>query len=317
MTKKSSVGSLSVSQYRKEEDRVTAEFLKIIHYGGHDLVAYLFGEDFDLPSNDISVESQIYGGGTRPDGRISSDCRYTILVESKIHPNSINMQQLKGHLKHIADSSTFLLYITPDEVMPKELENLYHVFWRNWWSLLDSLEAYVASNPDRLLEYLVAEFRKTIEIVVYKQRRHITIVERTPLSQEGKEERVIIVGGRWGEDVALKYNVYVCQPNRFFHPARYMAFCFNNRIKYLFKIVDEPIESIVLTGMLPDSFFTDKEPHYKGDERKVYRLEKVKEFTPDILNDAKDKNGKPCAFVQRQRYTTLDKINNAKKTSDL
>jgi hypothetical protein len=37
----------------------------------------------------------------------------------------------------------------------------------------------------------------------------------------------------------------------------------------------------------------------------------------EILNDSVDKNGAPTAFVQRQRYTSLEKLKKAAKTSDL
>lgn len=313
------IDSKSITQYKKEEDRVTAEFLKILHYGGHSLVSYLFGEDFDLPSNDIIVETQVYGECSRPDGCISCECNYTILVESKIYTNSINTKQLAGHQSYIANkSSVFLLYITPDETIPVELENLYHVYWTSWHSIVEQLDNYVKDTQDRLIEYFVNEFRKTVTIVVYKQRRVVEADNETPMTQaEDKEERVIIVGGRWGEDVAVKYNAYACQPDRYFHPARYMAFCFDHRIKYLFKIVDEPIEHTGIRELLPDNYFNVKEPNYNGEERKFFRLELVKEFNPEIINDATDKYGKPCAYVQRQRYTTYDKIINAKVTSEL
>ena len=315
----SSIDSKSITQYKKEEDRVTAEFLKILHYGGHSLVSYLFGEEFDLPSNDIIVESQVYGGCSRPDGCISCDCNYTIMVESKIYTNSINIDQLAGHQTYIANnSSTFLLYITPDETIPVKLENLYHVYWTNWRSIVEQLDNYVKDTQDRLIEYLVNEFRKTVTIVVYKERRVVEADNGTTMIQtEDKEERVIIVGGRWGEDVALRYNAYACQPDRYFHPARYITFCFDHRIKYLFKIIGEPIERTQISGLFPDSYFKAKEPHYNGDERKFFRLELVKEFNPEIKNDATDKYGKPCAYVQRQRYTTYDKIISARVTSEL
>ena len=319
-TNNANINNKSGSQYNKEEDRVTAEFLKILHYGGHSLVAYLFGEEFDLPSNDVIVESQVYGGASRPDGCISCNCDYTILVESKIYIKSINETQLKNHQNLLAEkgSSAFLLYITPDDVMPIELKGLPRVFWRSWERIVKDLDNYVKSNPNILIEYLVNEFKKTVEIVVYKQRKITDSDDKMIFLQtETKQERVIIVGGSWAEDVALKYGAYICQPERFFLPASYMAFCFNNRIKYLFKINGDPIERTTLNGILPDNFFTDKEPYYKGDERKFFRLELVKEFNPVIENDAKDKNGNTCAYVQRQRYTTYEKINNAKFTSEL
>jgi hypothetical protein len=60
-----------------------------------------------------------------------------------------------------------------------------------------------------------------------------------------------------------------------------------------------------------------KEPNYDGSPRKFFKLKKVQEFNPEIENDSRDKNGKPCAFTYNQRYTTYEAIKNAKKTSEL
>lgn len=319
-----SINSKSPAQYSKSEDRVTAEFLKILQYGGHNLVAYLFGEDFDLPSNDVIVESQYYGNSSRPDGRISCDCNYEIFVESKIVANAINISQFNNHCNMIGSNShIYLLYITPDSSMPTVLKGRFHVYWVSWNELVEKLEAYTKDASDRLLTYLVEEFKKTILIVVYHMAvDYMGLSEDRTLEDDNKakEERVIIVGGRWGEDVALDYGVYICAPNRFFHPARYLAFCFNNRIKYLFEIVGDIYEQVNLKALpkLSADYFVKKEPQYtETDLRKVMFLKKVKEFDPEIENDSLDKNGNPCAYVQRQRYTTKDKIMSAKKTSDL
>ena len=52
--------------------------------------------------------------------------------------------------------------------------------------------------------------------------------------------------------------------------------------------------------------------------RELFKLRLVKIFDGEgIINDNKDKNGRPCAFVQRQRYTTIMKIVNVKFTSQL
>lgn len=315
----------SSSAYSKPEDRVTAEFLKILHYGGHELVKYLFG-DFDLPDNSVNVILQDYSNKvSRPDGRISCDCKYDILVESKITKNALNtlhgQQQLAEHLKYAASINAFILYLTPDDTCPPQLSNITNLVWMNWKDVLQRLKDY--DSKDRLLDYLISEFTLTIEQVVYKNVNvsrvpYLKDVETT--IDDGKDERVIIVGGRWGEPVALKYNVYICRANRFFYPAKYLAFCYDNRINYLFEIVKDPIDSISL-DKVPEitatDYLTAMEPSYNPSEmRKVFLLKLVKDDL-FIQNDSKDKNGKTCAFTQKQRYTTYNKIMSAKVTSEL
>lgn len=309
--------------YSKAEDRVTAALLKILHYGGHDLVQYIF-EECDLPSNSINVRSQIYVGSSRPDGAISCNCSYQIYIESKIVPNSVNAQQLANH-KKLIDSNNKLLYITSDESIPTILENLYNVFWINWEDLIEKLQSYGFS--DRLLEYLIKEFVLLVKHLIYEKLNDKPKRKSSPLhiddtlleSTESVNERVIIVGGRWGEDVALNYGFYACQANRFFLPARYMAFYYNHRVKYLFEIQGTPIEAVDIQkgSAVPASYFTQKEPTYKPEMRKLFQLKLIQEFQPEIQNDSRDKNGNLCAFVQRQKYTTVDKIKSAKYTSQL
>ncbi len=133
-----------------------------------------------------------------------------------------------------------------------------------------------------------------------------------------KDQRVIIVGGAWGEDVALDYGFYACQPNRYFLPAKYLAFYHKNRIENLFEIEDTPDESIVLTEKFVDKdYFVKKDINYDQTPRKYFKLKHIKRLDPVIENDSVDKNGKSCAFVQGQRYTTFDAVMNAKKTSEL
>ncbi len=316
ITEKSVLGD-----YSKPEDKVTAALLQILHYGGHDLVQYLF-EECDLPSNTINVMSQIYENDSHPDGAISCDCKYQIYIESKIVSNAINKKQLENHRKLI-DSNNLLLYITPDAITPSILDGLYNVFWFNWEDLIEKLQSYDLS--DRLLKFLIDQLILLVKHLVYdkikdnikakKQKKDKIIATE----MKDKEERVIIVGGRWGEDVALKYYFYACQPNRHFLPARYIAFYWNGRIKYLFEIEGDPKEAVDIKkeSSINKDYFSKKEPNYKSEPRKFFKLKYVQDFTPEILNNIKSIGNKPCAFVRRQRYTTIDKLRLAQFTSQL
>ncbi len=306
-------------EYSKAEDRVTAALLQIMHYGGHGLVTYLF-EDCDLPSNEINVQSQVYKGLSRPDGMISCKCYYEIYIESKIVPNSINKGQLEKHQKLIKNIDQWLIYITPDANCPNELVGLFHVIWVSWEYIVNKLRTF--DEKDNLLVFLIDQFVLLYEHLIlheYGGKLEEIVDKENVVNTVPTDQRVIIVGGRWAEDIALKYGFYACQPNRYFLPAKYMAFCYNNRIKYLFEIIEQPIESVNLKKVqkIPSDYFIINEPNYKGDSRKVYLLGLIKEFEKEIENNNTDKNGNRCAFTQKQKYTTYNKIMRANKTSDL
>jgi hypothetical protein len=320
------ISNKPVTQYCKAEDRVTAEFLKIVKRGGFDLVTFLFGDMMDVPSCDLFVDTQYYPKGhtSHPDGLIAKNCNFRIFIESKIRPNDINVIQLNNHLRLLSSSFDYLVYITPDTTKPKELIGTKAV-WISWQDLLDKLKDYASSCDDPVIQYLVGEFELTLMVLVFKvkyRKGNEKDVREDEIFIDTGDDRVIIVGGSWAEDIALEYKRYICQPNRYFLPARYIAFCFDHRIKYLFKIVGDPIEAVDLRDSsvkLGSDYFTNTEPYYNSnpDLRKVFFLELVKEFSPVIVNDSVSKNGKRCAFVQRQRYTTYTKIIKAKFTSNL
>lgn len=317
------VGNKSIfGEYSKPEDRVTMAFLQILHYGGHELVNYVFPE-CNLPSNTINVCSQVVKPDSRPDGEISCDCHYHIYIESKIKvgvmSNKHEIDQLNNHRKLVsAGSSNWLIYITPDQKCPKNLENLANIVWVNWTTLIERLEGY-ATN-DNLLVFLIVQFKILVEYVL---EINISCVSCTGLTLKEESttinKRVIIVGGSWGENIALKYGFYACQERRYFKPAKYLAFCYKNRIKYLFEIIGEPLESVDLYNItdIAKDYFIDADPYYDHSPRKYFKLKKIHEFDPVIKNDSRDKNNKQCAFVQRQTYTEYDVIMRAKKTSDL
>lgn len=320
MTK--SVAEKSIfGEYKMPEDRVTTALLQILHYGGHDLVSTVF-EECGLPSNEINVSSQVVEDGSRPDGEVCCDCHYHIYIESKIRKgmmlNSHEQEQLAANRKLASPGDgRFLVYITPDESEPQNLSSATEVLWLNWNKVIERLNDFGAE--DKLLVFLIEQFNLLVSHLVYSE----TVVLRNSgvmLSEDemaSAETRVIIVGGAWGEDIALKYNFYTCQEGRYFKPSRYLAFCHKNRIHHLFEIVGSPKDSVDLKiENIPTVYFETEEPNYTG-QRKLFYLKHIKTFSPEIKNDSIDKNGRRCAFVQKQTYTTIERINIAKYTSEL
>lgn len=317
--------SLFGTRYAKPEDQVTVALLQLIARYGNPLVEWLF-EGCDLPDFFPAVRTQITGvAGSRPDGEIVLNCQYRLLIESKIVQNTLGYPHEKAQLqKHLAEAHangfTTLVYITPDSSCPQELIALSEVVWYSWNDIKLRLETYAISDP--IYVFLVEEFKKLLNTSLKKKLRAPKYTpEENDIYNEDLlcDERVILVGGSWGEEVALNYNFYACQDNRHFAPAKYLAFYHNNRIKYLFEITNTPIECIDLRGVAQiqsTNYFTAKDPTYGG-VRKLFWLKLVHTFDPEIINDSYSINGRRIPFVRRQRYTYYDKIMNAKSTSQL
>lgn len=305
---------------KKPEDRVTDALLQIFSYGGHELVSYVIDE-IDLPSNEVSIDSQYTSRNSAsiPDGRISIDCKYSIILESKLGKfgeiaNNHDQAQLKNHLQLCKDDSCHLMYVTNDDTYPNEL-NAVSVCWMSWNSIVTKLRQY--DKQSELLQFLIEQFVKLVGFYVGKQldSRNVKQNDSIYLPEDGicDEERVIIVGGRWGEEVALKYNFYACQNHRSFKKAKYLAFYWQKRIKYVFKIIGEPEDNVDLhykTEVINSQYFNELGKNDVGAPRKYFQLEKVNADI-NVVHNANS------AYVQRQRYTSYNKLVNSKTTDEL
>lgn len=296
--------------YSQSENKVTLALLKVLERAKGDallrnLIEVADGED--LPDNNIVLESQVTDTAEHsiPDGKISCQYAFQYFIESKLSED-IPAKQLQQHLETVRKTpNAHLVYITQHSQRPKELKEHNEVLWTNWTTVTKCLREYEDDNNDPVLKYLIEQF----ELFV-----------RSNNVYDDSENRVLIVGGNFAEDVALKYNFYACQANRSFRNTGYIAFLRKKKISYLFKIVGEVKDAVNLReepGIVPPSYFDEVELDYQGTPHKLFKLERVEEFAGPIIDDSVDKNGKHCAFVQRQGYTTLDQFMNAKVTSDL
>ena len=304
----SSIASHSVfGEYHSNENQVTAAFLHILERGGEPLLRYVLGVANELiPQNEIIIGTQQSyspknAGKSVFDGVITCDFSFTYIIESKIGGNTLTKNQVDKYHQAFEDDNTKLFALTSDVTAPKSLHN--GDVWLNWTKLVDALRDYEIENEDDVLLYLIEQF--------------FLLLNNLGLYDEW-EKRVIIVGGSYGENVALDYGFYACQNNRYFKRAKYLAFAYRNRIENLFEIIGEPKNDVDISKE-PDihkEYFNKYEPHYKPDMRELFFLKKIKDNLK-IQNDNVDKKGRQCAFVQRQTYTTYDRIISAKFTSEL
>lgn len=307
ISKKPAFGS-----YDQEENQVTAALLKILEVADYGLLQHLLQDagEYKLPSNTVSIETQLKekDGASVPDARLSCHCSFDINIESKLGTN-ISKAQLDNHLKLVRDRGERLLYITghddrPEDILPPE------VLWTSWVNVLDGLRDYQEKQKETgpVLDYLIDQFE--------------LLLVGLHLYDADKDTRVIVVGGRWGEPVAEKYHFYACQPNRYFKPARYLAFAWQNRIKYVYEILSmRKVDDMSECEEATDEYFEEKEPNYKDSpEARTYfslRLHHVFEDGEEIQNDTTTESGRRCAFTRKQTYTDIDTIMRAKHTSDL
>ena len=296
-------------EYKQTENRVTVALLHILKQGDKDLIAYLLSHaDKYLPDNEIHVYTQTKNNeySSVPDGILSCNFSFQIIIESKIVTNSIKETQLNSHIQQATTANAFLMYLTPDPIRPAILNNK-DIIWFNWQAISDILRKYAS-------DYLSGD--KTNDICSYLINQFTILLENLHLTEDATN-RVIVVGGAFGEEVACKYLFYACQNRRNFKPAKYLAFAHQNRIKYLFEIIDGPHNNIDIADVVSHEYFDEFEPEYKKIKREYFKLRMIHEFTPAIQNNTTDRNGRRCAFTQGQRYVSYDSIIKAQYTSEL
>lgn len=305
---KNSIISHSIfGEYHGNENQVTAALLHLLERGGEPLIRYVLGVANELmPENEIRIGTQQTCrqktvGRSVFDGIITCNFSFTYIIESKIGGNPLTKAQVDKYHDAVEDENAKLFALTSDVTAPKCLQD--GDVWLNWTYLVDALRDYEAENKDDVLQYLIDQF--------------ILLLNNLGLYDEW-EKRVIIVGGSFGENVALDYGFYACQNNRYFKLAKYLAFAYKNRIENLYEIIGGPTNDVDISTVpnIPKDYFTKYEPHYKTELRELFLLKKTND-TIKIQNDNVDKNGRRCAFVQRQTYTTYEKIISAQYTSQL
>lgn len=257
--------------YSQKENQVTSALLKILETdcGGGSLLDEILqriDEGNGLPEKTLKIETQSHIDDidihSVPDGLISCNYAFNIYIESKLS-DVINLTQLENHKKLIVedrDERNKLIYITTHDKRPEILPQ--EIIWTNWTTLMNILNDYQQDVPNPVLSYLIEQFELLItSLGLY----------------DDHENRVIIVGGRWGEPIALEYNFYACQGGRSFKNAKYLAFYYAQRIQYLFEI-EKKLENVDIRELkeyVPEEYFAKKEPLYKPEKRTFFKLKKI------------------------------------------
>ncbi|MDR1862396.1 MAG: hypothetical protein LBQ67_00595 [Treponema sp.] len=299
-------------EYSQPENRVTAAFLQICKIGGEGLIRTIATKlKIQLPNSEIDIFSQAKEENTVPDGLLESNFSFKIFIESKIKKNAVNKKQLDGHLKALKNENDFLIYLTPDEELPSELKReRRRISWTNWKTVNDIITNYVQdlqADEKQLLDFLCQQFKTLLDNL-----------DLCGYDWTFDNQNVVILAGRTGEPIALQYLYYICQNKRKFKPSQYLTFFNNNQIKHIFKIIEKPRDDVNL-NTIPElkEFVESLEKDKQNALHTIIKLEYLKEIEP-IKNDTIDKNGDPCPYTYGiTRYTTLENMEKAKKTSEL
>ena len=133
-----------------------------------------------------------------------------------------------------------------------------------------------------------------------------------------KTEQVLIVAGNWGYQIAKKYGIYECQNLRTFRSSKYLAFYDDGKIEEVFEIVGKPYDNATSSNTSEILKMSLDMPQYNGSlPRRCFKLKSLGKIGP-VLNDSVSRSGKNVPFTYGQaRYTTIDLIKKAKKTSEL
>lgn len=333
------------STYTQGENRVTSTIIAVfqrLHINTlNELLDFLLrNEEDDNILELVKFSNQPRYQKSIPDAEIKSSFHY--LFETKKQVNSVDVNQLKNHLsvltnKNIIDSR--LILITPDSDAPAVLSDASlknePIYWFNFASLLAGI-ADILTNYRFLMDieqYLLEELKSFIENTV-------------GLLPEDISKRVLIIpAGKFAKTHGEHYYAYICQANRSFQPSAYLAYYLSGAIdtnvpKILgyvnsfhllndnpntinIEVVDPTVSMGYLQQRLADlQQQVTNEKWENVDYHKIFLLSKSIEEGTIILkslikNDKKDSSNKNTAFLQKQRYTNIDRLQKAKTTTDL
>ncbi len=304
------IDELSIfGEYGKPENRLTVALLQVLKVGSEPLIRH-FAErlSFDIPSSEIAIYSQVKGQGCTPDGLLESRFTFSIVIESKLQRNAIQRKQLEALVSDRVSRApnAVLLYLTPDESAPEALIDRPCV-WANWKSVRDAFDSFLDKREveDReLLAFLIDQFATFAG--------NLGVLETT---WDPDDSRVLVVPAKHARSEARHFLVYACQNRRSFKPFKWIAFYAQGEIDTIAEVIAAP-EDDVLLAERPEFAELAEVVRDPTNPCRVLRLSKVRSVGP-IKNDLKDRNGKPAAWVQNQRYTTSDRIEKARVTSEL
>ena len=317
------MASLLFSTYKQGENRVTSTFLAVLERlsllnMNRILQALLEDGSFSL----VTFENQVHGKDSVPDAKIGTGA--SVWIETKTARGSVSIQQIRRHLKNLANNEKLLL-LTPDDAMPR-IPDDERLVWSNFRTLASVIEETLTDSeqpPSDMEAFLLREF--------------LSMMRQDGLLHSA-ESRVLVVAAKRAWPMYEHLGIYRCQPGRSFQPSAYIAFYTAGEIKSYVPKIESVIERIDMKGWkdieeidghqkeLVEELRERIEREGRRDEfhgsHKLMFLsepddEETVKLSRPVANDKKDKNGNPTPFTYGQGYVDLESLKKARRTSEL
>lgn len=311
------------STYRQGEDRVTSTLLMVLSQLPVfllDRFLQMLSEQTDFEFLSFQNQYQHSGQGSRLDGFIHS--RFGLMLETKTNSNDIREKQLKEHIAAAKRENSVLVYLTPDADRPKLLDCDGHhkVVWKSF------------NDLHSLISELIADEKLTISERDQFLLRSLQLMFEEDGLIRPKGLTVVIAASKAWPDYE-KFGIYVCQPDRAFRDAEYLAFYAEQEIKDVVPRIKKRWKRVNLRNLKKfEEPLLDKVKRFvKENEAEEFlsncqlieltdrndpQTERLEKGT--IKNDCTSKiSGRTVAYTQGHRYTTLKRLKDAKTTSAL
>jgi len=309
------------STYSTGENRVTGSVLAVLRSLSIDRCQTLLGALLERPEFElVRFQDQPSADGRGvPDAWIRASC--SVLIETKIAPNTVSQEQLERHLERLGahtEEHRSLLVLTPDASEPLAVERLgdARVSWASFASL------------DQAVDELLADPQEVIsEREAFLLRELQAMLDREQLVASAKDVVVVAARAAWPEYRA--HAAYICQPGRSFQRVSRIAFYTDGAIQPLVPMIESVHDEVIFdrgqrSGRLGDLIgeLLDESPRSEGQAYKVFLLtscddDRTVTLGAPVRNDLVSKSGRTSAFTQGQRYVALEDLRAAQTTSDI
>ena len=263
------------------------------------------------------------GSAGVPDAELKASFRY--LIETKVVPNTYSSNkpnaQLVRHLVRLDGSHADekLLVITPDAEEPPGIRAMGdgRVVWTSFALIAQAIDEVLNDPSEPASEQQRFLLR---ELVTFLDAEGLVGVDDT-----------VVVAGRWAYPTYFKTSAYICQPNRSIRPVTYLAFYTDKQIKPEIPRVLQYYREVDVTEEQAALYETSGDPLgpriaevirwrlADGSQEPfndIYLLSRPEDAETVMLPSPVRHEGRG-AWVQGQRYTSMDRLRSASRTSDL
>lgn len=297
------------STYSQGENRVTSSLIAVLERIDLSLVEQLLAAASGESSLEmVRFKNQVTGTESVPDASISADFQF--LFETKIKSDSVNLKQLKSHLKSFNESTSLqkLFVVTPDDSQPKQIGDVndQRVTWFSFQALHQAIEDLLDEDGRLISErsvFLLTELRRLFEA------EHLL----------RPDEDIVVVAAREAYDAYLEYGIYACQVGRSFRRGvQRLGFYKEKMIQIEFPLIEKVFPEDVIDTATAKKYLRSE----ATDEKRVGKA--IKKMVDDrtvwagtshqimLLSEPDSKrtlrldnpiiHEAPNAWTQRQRY---------------